>query len=124
MGESDVSDIEKDILTEKTVGVVKRSGKRKKKDISAEILRPLKVAAEHIADMLCDLSGDEELFVVSLDEKQSRRLDTKTLKEFSSVIKDITGVICELNGITPSGSSDEVASVKIEFDDGAEECSR
>ena len=98
--------------------------KRKEKDISKEILMPLKIAAEQIASMLCSLSGDEELFVQSQDERPCRRVDTKTLKEFSSVIKEITGVICELNGITPSGSCDSQCAVKIEFDSDAEECSR
>ena len=80
----------------------KRREKSVKNDISSEKLLPLKIAAEHIADMLCGLSGDEELFLISQEEKQNRRIDTKTLKEFSSVIKEITGVICELNGIRTS----------------------
>lgn len=121
-----VSRAEKDVSVlkaEEKGSPAKKRVKRKKKDISSEKLEPLKVAAERIAELLCGLSGDEELFVISADEKQTRRIDTKTLKEFSSVIKEITGVICELNGITPSGSTEGNASVKIEFEGDAEECS-
>lgn len=110
-------------MEKKKKGSKRSSVKRKKEDV-AEKLYPLKVAAERIADMLCGLSGDEELFVISQNEKQSRRIDTKTLKEFSSVIKEITGVICELNGISPNGVSDSAETVKIEFDEEAEACSQ
>ena len=102
---------------------VKKVRKRRKKDDSSEKLIPLKTAAERIADMLCSLSGEEELFVISADEKQSRKLDTKTLKEFSSVIKEISGVICELYGINASHGS-ENAEVRIEFEGDTDECSR
>ncbi len=97
---------------------------KSKKGAVAEKLRPLRVAAENIADMLSALSEDEELFVVSQDEKPPRRIDTKTLKEFSSVIKEITGVICELNGISTAGGGEAAGAVKIEFDEEAAACSQ
>ena len=104
-----------------TVG---RTVRKKKKEEVKEKLAPLKTAAERIAGMLCDLSGEQELFVISAEEKQSRRIDTKTLKEFSSVIKEISWVICELNGITPSEPGAAGSALKIEFAEDAEECSR
>ena len=112
-----------DVLSVKGEGVTKKLGKRRKKGDADKKLLPLKTAAERIAEMLCSLSCEEELFVISADEKQSRKIDTKTLKEFSSVIKEISGVICELYGITPSGST-ENAAVRIEFEGDTDECSR
>ncbi len=101
----------------------KKSDKGKRSAVSKK-LKPLKIAAENIADMLSELSGDVELFVLSHDEKPRRRIDTKTLKEFSSVIKEITGVICELNGISAADGDEGAGAVKIEFDEEAEACSR
>ena len=104
-------------------------GKRVKKSggvknvASLKKLKPLKVAAERIADILCSLSADEELFVIPQGEKPERKVDTKTLKEFSSVIKEISGVICELNGISTAGETERSGGVRIEFDEEAGACS-
>jgi hypothetical protein len=89
--------------------------------ISREKLKPIKTAAQRIARMICALSREEELFVISNGEKPSRRIDTKTLKEFSSVIKEVMGIICELNEIT--GADGEKNGVRIEFAGETEFCS-
>lgn len=83
-------------------------------------LKPLKAAADRIADMLCGLSEETSLFVFDPEEGQGRKLDTKTLKEFSAVIKEMSGVICELNGIGSEENSKEDEGVYIEFSDEAE----
>ena len=83
-------------------------------------LKPLKVAADRIADMLCGLSEETSLFVFDTEEGQSRKLDTKALKEFSAVIKEMSGVICELNGIGGEENAREADGVYIEFSDEAE----
>lgn len=87
-------------------------------------LKPLKAAADRIADMLCGLSEETELFVFDPEEGQGRKLDTKTLKEFSAVIKEMSGVICELNGIGKDQTAPEDNAVVIEFSDEAEEYGR
>ena len=83
-------------------------------------LKPLKIAADRIADMLCGLSEETSLFVFDTEEGQSRKLDTKTLKEFSAVIKEMSGVIRELNGIGSDDEPRENEGVLIEFSDEAE----
>ena len=100
-----------------------KKAKRGKSGMGSRKLRPLKLAAERIADILCGLSADEELFVIPQGEKPERRIDTKTLKEFSSVIKEITGVICELNGISTAVEPEHSGGVRIEFDEEAGACS-
>jgi hypothetical protein len=72
-------------------------------------MKSLRVAASQIADMLCEFSSDRELFVS--DGASERRLDTKTLKEFSAVLKEISAVISELDG----EKTDERSGVRIEF---------
>ena len=64
---------------------------------SGRELEPLKRAVEHIAELLCEFSADRELFI-SGGTPSASRLDTKTLKEFSSVLKEISAVACELRG--------------------------
>ena len=108
-------------VTEKERSGAKRSGVRSA--VSSKKLKPLKVAAERIADILCSLSADEELFILSPGEQPEKKVDTKTLKEFSSVIKEISGVICELNGISTVTEAERTGSVRIEFDEEAGACS-
>ncbi len=84
-------------------------------------LKPLKAAADRIADMICGLSEETALFVFDPEEGQGRKLDTKTLKEFSAVIKEMSGVICELNGIKGDEMASDEKGVLIEFSDEAEE---
>lgn len=79
-----------------------------------ERIAPLKIAAGRIADLVCQFSSDSTLFVADDTQPCKRRLDTKTLKEFTSVIKEVGGVICELYGIT-SGRVEDNNGVKIEF---------
>ena len=85
-------------------------------------LEPLRLAAVRIADILCAVSADKDIFVSDSDSQPSRRIDTKTLKEFTSVIKEISGVICELNGIETEQKS-ESGGIKIEFDYDADKYS-
>ncbi len=102
---------------------VKRTARRTIKKGEAATkrkLKPLKRAADRIADMLCGLSEETELFVFDPSEGQGRKLDTKTLKEFSAVIKEMSGVICELNGIGSDQTSPEENGITIEFSDEAE----
>ncbi len=86
--------------------------KRVKKEEKESALEPLKEAARQIALMLCEFSGDRELFVT--DGAPERRLDTKALKEFSSVLKEISAVMTEL-----SGGGQMHGAVHIEFSEDA-----
>lgn len=91
----------------------KGRGKKKTVDERRQRLQPLQQALERIADMLCEFSGERELFIC--DGKPERRLDTKTLKEFSSVLKEVSSVAMELSG----EGQDKSGSVHIEFSDDA-----
>ncbi len=82
-------------------------------------LKPLREAAEQIAELICRLSSENELFVSDADCPPARKLDTKTLKEFSAVIKELSSVICELNGISPVPDLPSRDSVRIEFEENA-----
>ena len=93
-----------------------KNGEKKKPSSEAERekrLKPIRQAIERITDMLCEFSGQRELFIC--DGKPDRRLDTKTLKEFSSVLKEISAVAMELDG----PREEESGSVRIEFSDDA-----
>ncbi len=101
---------------EKTTKTSKSRGGRKKNDEQSERekrLLPLRCALERISDMLCEFSGERELFICG--GKPEKRLDTKTLKEFSSVLKEISAVAVELSG----DGQDRSGSVHIEFSDDA-----
>ncbi len=78
-----------------------------------ERLKTLKEAVENISDMLCEFSENKALFLC--DGMYGKRLDTKTLKEFSSVLKEVSAVAVELNGNGFDGRND----VHIEFSDDA-----
>ena len=71
----------------------KSAAKRRKPRAKAE---PLKVAAERIAKLLCELSDDRTLFVSDGGAQQERKVDTKALKEFSGVLKEMSAVMNEL----------------------------
>ena len=83
--------------------------KKKQKSDSERQLESLRTAAAQIAEMLCEFSSDRELFVS--DGASERRLDTKTLKEFSAVLKEISAVVSELDG----ERSRDQGGVRIEF---------
>ena len=78
----------------------------------------LRLAANRIAALLCELSADKTLFVSENGASPTRRLDTKALKEFSGVLKEMSAVITELNADT---QDTDKASVRIEFSDEAAE---
>lgn len=82
----------------------------------AEPLAPLKTAAGRIARLLCELSGDSALFVSEAGQVSERRVDTKALKEFSGVLKEMSAVINELH---LSDGADGSEGVRIEFSDEA-----
>lgn len=94
-----------------TVEAAERSALKRE---AYERLAPLKTAAGNIAEMVCGLSGDSELFISGGEEIKARKLDTKALKEFTSVIKEIGSVIRELYGID-SAEETEKEVIHIEF---------
>lgn len=89
----------------------KSAAKRRKPRAKAE---PLKVAAERIAKLLCELSDDRTLFVSDGGAQQERKVDTKALKEFSGVLKEMSAVMNELGVKEADGKA-----VRIEFSDEA-----
>ena len=79
-------------------------------------LDTLKVAADRIAQLLCELSSDRTLFVSEAGQSPQRKVDTKSLKEFSGVLKEMSAVVGELGeGANTDGC------VRIEFSDEAAE---
>ena len=86
------------------------------------MLDPLRIAASRVAQLLQNISECSELFVTEVDGAP-KKLDAKALKEFSAVIKEVGGVICELNGISKEEEKDR-EGVLIEFDQDSEECSK
>ena len=100
-------------------GVKCRGRGKSRKD---KLLEPLRTAASRVADLLLEISDCSELFVTESDGRY-KKLDAKALKEFSSVIKEVGSVICELNGINAEDEK-ETCGIQIEFDDEAEECSK
>ena len=85
-------------------------------EYSAEPLAPLKTAAGRIARLLCELSGDSALFVSEAGQVSERRVDTKALKEFSGVLKEMSAVMNELHA---TDGADRGEGVRIEFSDEA-----
>ena len=84
--------------------------KRGRKRSRDKELEPLREAVRQVSAMICEFSSERDYFV-SDGTSQKRRLDTKALKEFASVLKEICSVVCELDG-----SKDEKSgSVRIEF---------
>jgi hypothetical protein len=91
-------------------GKKEASGAKSKPEREVERqLKPLRKAARHIAELLCEFSCDKELFFS--DSASERRLDTKTLKEFSAVLKEVSAVMSELCG----ENTQEKGGVRIEF---------
>ena len=85
-------------------------------EYSIEPLAPLKTAAGRIARLLCELSGDSALFVSEAGQVSERRVDTKALKEFSGVFKEMSAVMNELHA---TDGADRGEGVRIEFSDEA-----
>ncbi len=102
-----------------------RSREKKTKALSPEEalreekLRPLREAAEQISELIRRLSSEHDLFVSDVDSPPTRKVDTKTLKEFSAVIKEMSSVICELNGISPNTDDSTLEGIRIEFGETA-----
>ena len=86
------------------------------------MLDPLRIAAARVAELLQNISECRELFVTEVDGSP-KKLDAKALKEFSAVIKEVGGVICELNGISKADEK-EKEGILIEFDSDSDECSK
>ena len=108
---------EKVANTSKKRGTAKRASKTKtgkNEAQGADPSMPLKLAADRIASLLCELSSDSSLFVTASGEAPSRRLDTKALKEFSGVLKEMSAVMMELHEDEGQGKRD---AVRIEFSD-------
>ena len=94
-------------------GDTDRTKKNKKKKEEKEAERELKVlrqAARQVALMLCEASAERDFFIID-GTPTKRRLDTKALKEFASVLKEVCSVVAELNGESlPTGEG-----IRIEF---------
>jgi hypothetical protein len=82
----------------------------------ADTLDAIKTAALRIARLLCELSADSGLFVSETGASAPRRLDTKSLKEFSGVLKEMSAVAQELGQERQNENT-----VRIEFSDEAME---
>lgn len=93
-------------------------GKRRRRKKS---MAPLISAAKRVSKLICELSADRELFVTDSGQKSEKRLDTKALKEFSGVIKELCAVMAELH--LGEGLNDGGEGIRIEFSDEAEEMS-
>ena len=106
-----------DKTSNNTVSAPVPEGKRRKKK---NTLAPLLSAAKRVSKLICELSADRELFVTEAGQKTDRRLDTKTLKEFSGIIKEMSAVMAELD---PTLQSEEPSEIRIEFSDEANELS-
>lgn len=89
-----------------------------RKAAKADPSESLKVAADRIASLLCELSADSSLFVTESGEAPSRKLDTKALKEFSGVLKEMSAVMTELHG---EDENEKHGGVLIEFSGEAAE---
>ena len=90
-------------------GTKRRRTKKAEKERESEI-KVLRQTAMQVAMMLCEASAEREFFIVD-GSPTKRRLDTKALKEFASVLKEISSVVAELNGENePTGEG-----VRIEF---------
>ena len=108
------SEKNENLKLDKPKGAKKGASRRITKKEKERQLAPLRDAAKQIADMLCEFSGDRELFLSDGTLPARKRLDTKALKEFSSVLKEISAVVSELNG-----EGEESSGVRIEFSDEA-----
>ena len=109
-----------DELNEVGKAQAKDQKQRRKKLKKSNDIESLKIAAGRIADMLCELSAERDFFVSEADERPEKRIDTKTLKEFSGVIKEMSAVLCGLGEI---GNSEKEA-LRIEFSEDAFELSK
>ncbi len=105
--------------TENSAEENKKRSKKKRASESTDVKR-LRIAAGRIADLLCELSSDDGLFVSESGQAPKKRLDTKALKEFSSVIKEMSAVMAELYG----DGVKEKEGILIEFSDEALEMGR
>lgn len=89
--------------------------KRKKKENESDPFLELKIAANRVSKLLCEISLDTSLFISDAETATpQKRLDTKSLKEFSAVIKEMSGVLTELYADRMSN-----CGVRIEFSDEA-----
>lgn len=95
---------------------VDKSKVKRKRSARAPLIR----AAERVSKLICELSADRELFVTDNDKRSEKKLDTKALKEFSGVIKEMSAVIAELD---PVEGARECEGILIEFGSDAEELS-
>lgn len=80
---------------------------KKERDESIAVIRR---AVSHIALMLCDAARERDFFI-SDGTPQKQRLDTKALKEFASVLKEISSVLIDLDGQASLADT----GVRIEF---------
>lgn len=135
MNEEKVADAENKTASadKKSAGVEKKTARSRKKktpdapdgtaggggadSAPSEPLAPLKTAADRIARLLCELSADSGLFVTEAGECAERKLDTKALKEFSGVLKEMSAVMTELHGDSEGASE----GIRIEFSSDAME---
>ena len=95
---------------------VDKSKVKRKRSARAPLIR----AAERVSKLICELSADRELFVTDTDKRSEKKLDTKALKEFSGVIKEMSAVISELDLVE---GARECEGILIEFGSDAEELS-
>ena len=93
----------------------RKRSKRKAEKQRQENIAVLQKTAAQIALMLCEASAERDFFI-SDGAPAKRRLDTKALKEFASVLKEVCSVIAELDSDgMPAGDT-----VRIEFSDEAQ----
>lgn len=91
-----------------------------KKRARKSYMTPLISAAKRVSKLICELSADKELFVSEPGQRSERKLDTKALKEFSGVIKEMSAVMSELD---PDRAVRPEAEITIAFENGADELS-
>ena len=84
---------------------------QKEQKMSEQMLRR---AVLQVTEMLCEAAQERDFFI-SDTSSSKRRLDTKALKEFASVLKEVCSVIMELGG----EGEPQSAGVRIEFSDEA-----
>lgn len=97
------------------MGSEERAKKRKRNK-----LKPLIEASDRISKMLNEMSKREELFIIEEGSKKKISFDSKALKEFTSVIKDMSAIISDLNQIKEEGSISD--GIVIMFDENVGEC--
>ncbi len=75
-----------------------------------ESIAVIRRAVSHIALMLCEAAMERDFFI-SDGTPQKQRLDTKALKEFASVLKEISSVLIDLD----EDDSPSDTGIRIEF---------